>query len=153
MPVLPAPAKLAQWAKHQFEGKVDEIILVGRLLSGPLRQSRLKGMEMGFREVLPSAQHARLVHLNGEGEFSRSLDAVRKYLRFSLAERTLVGALNDSSALGALCAFHEAGRTANCGVVSQGASAEGRAELRNIGTRLVGSVGYLPRGMGGMSWP
>ena len=139
---------LGLWAKHNFQGRIDEIILLGRPLAGPLLQSRLKGIEMGIREVLPSAQHARVVHLNGEGEFSRSLDTVRKHLRLNLAERTLVGAVNDPSALAALCAFHEMGRTANCGVVSQGASAEGRAELRNLATRLVGSVGYFPERYG-----
>jgi ribose transport system substrate-binding protein len=139
---------LGHWAKQHFQGRVDEIILLGRPLSGPLLQSRLTGVEMGIRDVLPAAQHARVVQINGDGEFSRSLDAVRKYLRYSLAEKTLVGAVNDPSALGSLCAFHEMGRTLNCGVVSQGASSDGRAELRTPGTRLVGSVGYFPEKYG-----
>ena len=42
--------------------------------------------------------------------FRPALERVRKHLRESKAKRILVGAANDSSALGALRAFQEAGR-------------------------------------------
>ncbi|PYQ80946.1 MAG: LacI family transcriptional regulator, partial [Acidobacteria bacterium] len=60
----------------------------------------------------------------------------------------VVGAINDPSALGALRAFQEAGRTASCAIVGHNASPEGRAELRQPGTRLVGSVAYFPEKYG-----
>jgi ribose transport system substrate-binding protein len=139
---------LGDWAKHNTHGSIEELILLGRPLAGPVPQSRLKGIEMGLRETLPTIQHCRIVHLNGDGQFSRSLDAIRKYVRHNFDGMTLVGAINDASALGALCAFHEVGRASNCAVISQGASAEGRAELRRHGSRLVGSVGYFPEKYG-----
>ena len=60
----------------------------------------------------------------------------------------LVGAINDPSALGALRAFQEAGRADCCAVMGQNASPEGRAELREPGTRLIGSVAYFPEKYG-----
>jgi ribose transport system substrate-binding protein len=134
---------LGQWAMRHFEGEADEIILLGRPSSGPWLQARLRGVEAGLREVLPKVGEAKVVHLAG-GEYSQSLEAVRKHLRYDRASRILVGAINDASALGALCAFHEAGRLAECGVVGQGASTDARAELRNPRTRFIGSVAYFP---------
>jgi len=60
----------------------------------------------------------------------------------------LVGAINDASALGALRAFQEAGRTDCCAIMGQNASPEGRAELRLSGTRMIGSVAFFPEKYG-----
>ena len=46
------------------------------------------------------------------------------------AERVLVGAANDSSALGAARAFQEAGRGDDCAIAGQNAEPDARAELR-----------------------
>jgi ribose transport system substrate-binding protein len=77
-----------------------------------------------------------------------TFEAMRRYLRTSRARRILVGAINDPSALGALRAFQEAGRTASCAIMGQNASPEGRAELRQANTRLIGSVAYFPEKYG-----
>jgi ribose transport system substrate-binding protein len=73
---------------------------------------------------------------------------VRRRLRFSKTKHTLVGAATDPSALGALRAFQEMGRAAECAVVGQNAEPEGRAELRESDTRLIGSVAYFPEKYG-----
>jgi ribose transport system substrate-binding protein len=73
---------------------------------------------------------------------------MRKHLRSSRSRRMLVGAINDPSALGALRAFQEAGRAECCAIMGQNASPEGRAELREPGTRLIGSVAYFPEKYG-----
>jgi ribose transport system substrate-binding protein len=59
-----------------------------------------------------------------------------------------VGAINDPSALGALRAFQEVGRTDACAIMGQNASPEGRGELRQPDTRLIGSVAYFPEKYG-----
>jgi ribose transport system substrate-binding protein len=139
---------LGNWARHHFDGEVEEILLVEREFSGPWLQARLKGVETGIREALPAAQQARILRIEGGGEFNRTSDAVHRYLRNSRAKKILVGTINDASALGALCAFHEFGRTDDCAIMGQSASAEVRAELRRPGTRLIGSVGYFPERYG-----
>jgi ribose transport system substrate-binding protein len=73
---------------------------------------------------------------------------VRKYLRTSKAKHILVGAANDSGALGALRAFEEAGRISECAIASQNAEPEGRAEMREPHTRLIGSVAFFPEQYG-----
>jgi ribose transport system substrate-binding protein len=87
-------------------------------------------------------------YLDGDGRLGNSFEAMRKHLRMSRARRFLVGAINDPSALGALRAFQEAGRTESCAIMGQNASPEGRAELREPGTRLIGSVAYFPEKYG-----
>ena len=59
-----------------------------------------------------------------------------------------LGAANDSSALGALRAFQECGRSAYCTVVGEGGEPEARAEMRENGTRLIGSVAFFPERYG-----
>ncbi len=64
------------------------------------------------------------------------------------SRRIVVGAINDVSAIGALRAFEEAGRADHCAAMGQNASPEGRAELRQPATRLVGSVAFFPERYG-----
>jgi len=64
----------------------------------------------GIGEVLRLPAACRTVSIDGDGQFQTCLERVRKYLRESKSKRTLVGAANDPSALGALRAFEEAGR-------------------------------------------
>ena len=90
----------------------------------------------------------RTVSIDGDGQFQTALERVRKHLRESKAKRILVGAANDPSALGALRAFEEAGRAAECAVAGQNAELEARAEMRSARTRLVASVGYFPEKYG-----
>jgi ribose transport system substrate-binding protein len=139
---------LGRWAKQQWHGEVDEIVLIELKRAGSLPQMRLTGMLVGMKDVCPPLEHCRVTYLDGDGRLGNSFEAMRKHLRISRARRFLVGAINDPSALGALRAFQEAGRTESCAIMGQNASPEGRAELREPGTRLIGSVAYFPEKYG-----
>lgn len=139
---------LGQWAKKEWKSEVDEIILLELRRAGNLPQMRLTGLLVGINLVLPSTKNCRVIYLDGDGELGASVEAVRRHLRFSRARRILVGANNDLSAVGALRAFEEAGRTECCAIMGQNASIEGRQELRRPNTRLVGSVAYFPERYG-----
>jgi ribose transport system substrate-binding protein len=139
---------LAEWARRNWSGQVDELVLLELSMAGPLLQSRLIGVETGFREILPSQEKLRTVHLQGSGRFGDTLELMRKHLRRTRARRIVVGAANDPCALGALRAFEEAGWGEECAVMGQGGSAEGRAELRRPGTRLIGTVAFFPETYG-----
>jgi len=139
---------LGRWAKQRWQGEVDEIVLVVLKRAGSLPQMRLTGMLVGMKEVCPHLEDRRVTYLDGDGVLGDSFEATRKYLRTSKSRRIVVGAINDPSALGALRAFQEAGRTDACAIVGHNASPEGRAELRQPGTRLVGSVAYFPEKYG-----
>ena len=129
--------------KHHWNGQVDEIIMLVFDRATPIPRSRITGTLVGMREVLPALENCPAVYLEGDGCFEPSLKAVRKHLQRTAAKRTLVGAINDSSALGALRAFEEAGRADVVAIVGQNASPEGRAELRRL-SRFIGSVAYFP---------
>jgi len=139
---------LGRWVKECWHSEVDEILLLELKRAGSLPRMRLSGLLVGINQVLPSAANCRVTYLEGDGELGPSFEAVRKHLRFSHARHVVVGAINDPSALGALRAFQEAGRTENCVVMGQNASPEGRAELRQPKTRFVGSVAYFPERYG-----
>jgi ribose transport system substrate-binding protein len=139
---------LGRWAKQQWHSGVDEIVLIALERAGNLPKMRLTGMLVGMKEVFPQLESCKVAYLDGDGKLGNSFEAVRRHLRGSRARRILVGAINDPSALGALRAFQEAGRTDCCAIMGQNASPEGRAELRQPGTRLIGSVAYFPEKYG-----
>jgi ribose transport system substrate-binding protein len=139
---------LGKWAKKNWKSHVDEVLVLELSAAGALPQSRLTGTLDGIMEVLPQIAHSKIVHVEGHGQFHGSLAAVRKHLKRASAGNTLVVAVNDPSAIGALRAFDEAGRTTHCAAVSQNASEEARDEMRRPGTRLIGSVAYFPENYG-----
>lgn len=135
---------LGRWAKKFWKG-ADELLLLELSMAGPLLQSRLLGVEVGVKEVLPNLP---VLRLKGTAQFGDTLTLIRKHLSRTQARRVLVGAVNDPCALGALRGFEESGLVENCAVMGQGGSAEGRAELRRSGTRLVGTVAFFPEQYG-----
>ena len=139
---------LGRWVKEHWHSEVDEIILLELPRAGNLPQMRLTGMLVGINLVLPTAKNCRITHLNGDGDLGPSFEVVRKYIRGARSRRLIVGAINDVSAIGALRAFQEAGRAETCAIMGQNASPEGRAELREPNTRLVGSVAFFPERYG-----
>lgn len=139
---------LGRWAKKYWYGKVDEVLLLELPIAGPLPQLRITGTLAGLTQMLPSIRNSNFVHLNGNGKFETSLEVVRRHLRHIKPKRTLVAAVNDPSALGALRAFEESGRAHLCAVMGQNAIRDARDELRRPGTPLIGSVGYFPERYG-----
>lgn len=139
---------LGKWAKENWTGFVDEILLIEECIAGPLPQSRLTGALTGMREVLPDLGRATVTRFDGKGAFGPSLDLVRKHLRRQSRKRTLVAAINDPSALGAVRAFEECGCASFCAVMGQNAITEACEEMRKPGSRLVGSVAYFPERYG-----
>ena len=139
---------LGRWAKHRWNSEVDDVVLVELKRAGSLPQMRLTGMLVGMKEACPHLENCRVTYLDGNGVLGDSFEAMRRHLRTNKSRRILVGSINDPSALGALRAFQEAGRTETCAIVSHNASPEGRMELRQAGTRLVGSVAYFPEKYG-----
>jgi ribose transport system substrate-binding protein len=139
---------LGRWAKRNWDSDVDEILLIELQRAGALPQARIRGLMSGIGEVIRIPETCKIVSLDGDGQFQTSLERVRKHLRQSQSKRVLVGAANDSSALGALRAYEEAGRAHECVVVGQNGEPEARAELRAGRSQLIASVGYFPEKYG-----
>lgn len=139
---------LGRWAKQQWGGHVDEVLLLDLAVAGSIPRARLAGMMDGIRGVLGSVPQSAITVLNGNGRFARSLELVRRHLRKSRPKRALVGGINDPSAIAALRAFQELGMESCCAGMGQNASLEARAELRRPGSRLIGSVAFFPEKYG-----
>lgn len=135
---------LGQWANKHWEGSADEIVLLEVARAGSVPQTRIRGMLAGVHEVMREPNRCRMIHLDGDGAFGPSQERMRAHLRGSEAQRILVGAATDPSAIGALRAFEEVGRSAHCAVVGQNADPEGRAEIRKPKTSFIGSVAFFP---------
>src|ERR1035437_2331890 len=139
---------IANWADQHWEGKVDEVLLVGMPQVGSLPEARLTGSLLGIRETLPNLADIKISVVSGNGQRDTSHEAVRQHLKSSTAKRVLVSAINDLSAIGAQDAFKEAGCLQNCAIVGQNGSIEARLEMRDPDSRLVGSVAYFPEQYG-----
>jgi len=139
---------LGRWASAHWQGVVEEILMIEISRAGSVVQARIRGMVAGIHETLRRSDQCRAIHVDGDGQFRTTLECVRKHLRITKAKHILVGAANDPSAVGAVRAFQEAGRAEECAVVGHNAEPEGRAELRDPRTRLIGSVAYFPEKYG-----
>jgi ribose transport system substrate-binding protein len=139
---------MGKWVRQHWHGEIDEIIMMALPRAGNLPRMRLTGMLAGLKEILPAQENCKVTILDGDGVLATSFNEVRKHLRTNRGERFLIGAVNDPSALGALRAFQEAGKAECCAIMGQNASPEGRAEMRQPETRLIGSVGYFPERYG-----
>jgi len=139
---------LGRWTRDNWNGEVDQLVLIDLPIAGSLLELRLAGLVDGLRSELPKILETPMARLNGRGNFEQVLDVLRKYLRRSGLRRTLIGTVNDVCALAALRAFEEAGAAQQCAVMGQNALREARVELRRPGTRLVGSVAYFPERYG-----
>jgi ribose transport system substrate-binding protein len=139
---------LGRWARKHWSGEVDEVLVIELQRAGSLPKARMRGLLAGLSEVLRTPEPCRIVPIDGDGQFQITMERVRKHLRESKSKRILVGAANDSSALGALRAFQEAGRAEDCAIVGQNAEPEARAELRSPRSRLIASVAYFPEQYG-----
>jgi len=140
---------LGRWVKQNWQGQVDEIILVEYPRAGLFARSRLTGTVVGLKEILPDIEDSRVVFLNGQANFGASLEATRKHLRRApKSEHTIISGIDDPSTIGALRAVEEAGRGDQCVALGHGGSPEGRAELRRPRTRMVASVAYFPEKYG-----
>ena len=139
---------LGRWAKKNWFGEVDEVLLLEIARAGSLPKSRVRGIAAGLKEVLRLPEHTPILTIDADGQFKTALEQVRRHLRGTQSRRILVGAANDNSALGALRAFEEAGRAQQCAVVGQNAEPEARAEMREPRSRLIGSVAFFPEKYG-----
>jgi ribose transport system substrate-binding protein len=137
---------LGRWANKEWRGEIDEVLMIEIRRAGSVPQTRIQGMITGLHETVRNRAH--IFNMDGDGQFGKSLECVRRHLRSSKAKRILVGAATDPSALGALRAFQEAGRTHECAIVGHNAEPEGRKELREPSARLIGSVAYFPEKYG-----
>ena len=145
---LIAGKALGRWAKDNWKGQADRIVLLELPIAGSLIELRSTGFIDGLHAELPESVNTPVIHLNGRGDYDQVVETTRQFLRRAKAKRTLIGTVNDICALATLKVWEEAGALDMCAVASQNAIREARDELRRPNTRLVGSVAYFPERYG-----
>jgi ribose transport system substrate-binding protein len=139
---------LARWAKQNWTGHVDQVLLLELLAAGAVPKLRLTGIIKGIQTVLPSLPEGCISHVDTQGDFVNAMQRVRRFIRSTPPRKVLIGGVNDPSVLGALRAFEEAGRLTDCAAMGLGAIGEARAEIRRKNGRLIGSVAFFPERYG-----
>jgi ribose transport system substrate-binding protein len=140
---------LARWTAENWKNGAEQIILLGVDAAGPLLNARLTGVLDGINEVSTFAHNIPTHHYDTKGgQFEATLDIMRRHIRRRKPERAIIGAVNDSTALGALQAFREAGLERSCAIAGQDGSLAAREEMRRHSSRLICSVAYFPESYG-----
>ena len=145
---LIAGRHLAHWAAQHWKGEVDQLLLLELPKAGRTPNARILGSMLGILESIPGLEESQIRILRTSGHYESAFTQLRALLRRQRSRRTLVAAINDPSALGALHAFREAGRESECAIVGHNASPESHGELLRRSSRLIASVGYFPERYG-----
>jgi ribose transport system substrate-binding protein len=138
-----AGVMLAQHAHREWKGKADRVLGVGFSEAGSFVQSRISGAFDGIRERLPGLAATQFVQIDGRGMREASRNAMLAFLsNAGSAQRTLVAAATDSSALGVLDAIRETGNEENFAIVGQDCIPEVLEELRKGDSAIIGSISH-----------
>ena len=140
---------LGRWAKQHGPSEIDRDLLLALERAGSLPKMRLTGMLVGMKEICPQLENAQ-VDVSGRRRQARrklrcDAEAPSRQPRPPLPDR------RDQRSERARRHSRAAGSRAQrvrCAIMGQNASPEGRAELREPGTRMIGSVAYFPEKYG-----
>lgn len=140
----------AQYAKDNWDGKVDAILVLELPQSGPIPAARMQGMVEGLQDSLgtkvPEDMIFRLDSKNTQDEsFKKVSDTLPKIPN---AEHIVGVTINDGTALGVVAALEAAGRKNQDIVVGQGADPSGQEEMMKDGSLYLGATGYFPEKYG-----
>jgi len=133
---------LAQHAIDKWKGKVDWTVGLDIADAGSFVQSRITGAFQGIRSRLPDLGLDQFVRLEGGGLRPRSNQVTADFLRAHKRQRILIAAATDTSALGAVQAVRDAGRSQQVAIVGQDCIQEALDEMRSHSEPLIGSVSH-----------
>jgi len=142
---------LAGFAKSNWRGHADHILLLEIPEAGPVPHERVIGTLDGMRSVLPKLDEHRVLRRNGKGtEMGGYLATRRVFGSVAKRARLLIAAANDECARGAIRAVREAGREEITAIMAQGwGPSDGvEDEISKTGSPLIGAVAYFPEKYG-----
>jgi ribose transport system substrate-binding protein len=145
---LMAGELLGQYAVQKWAGRVDKVLSLDLPLSGATPGARMQGQIDALRALVPIPEED-IIHLDSRNAFEHSRQVVAEVLpALKGAERIVVLAINDETALGAQTAFEEAGSANRMITVSLGADPVGLKALRAPNSRILGAVAFFPERYG-----
>ena len=134
---------LAQHAVSKWKSKADWVIGLDVAEAGSFVQSRVNGAFVGVRSLLSDIPADRYIRLDGRGLRETSARVLGDFFkRRPRAERMLIAAATDTSALGALQVTMQGGREKNVAIVGQDCIPEMMEEMKKPSSPVVGSISH-----------
>ena len=144
-----AGVPLGNWLKAHWDGCFDRLIILEEPRAGALPAARIQGMLDGLQSVIgPVPPKKRLTLNSGNASEISEREMTAALQRLPDEHRLAVISFNDDAAIGALMAARQLRREADVAIVGQGADRRVREELRQPGSRIVGSTAYEPERYG-----
>jgi ribose transport system substrate-binding protein len=144
-----AGVALGSWLSKYWNKTLDWLIILEEQRPGALPAARIQGQLDGLQEMIGQVPASKIIYLDSGNttEVSR-INMLQALERLPTARRLAIICFNDDAAIGALSAARQAGRQDDVAIVGQGADRIVRRELRNPGSRLIGSAAYWPEQYG-----
>ncbi|MBE7555896.1 MAG: sugar ABC transporter substrate-binding protein [Anaerolineales bacterium] len=140
----------AEYAKQNWDGQVDAILLLELPQSGPIPAARMQGMLEGLQDNLETKVPDDMVfRLDSKNTQDEAFKVVGDTLpKIPDAEHIVGMTINDGTALGTIAALEAANRKDQAIVVGQGADPSGQEEIMKEGSIYLGATGYFPEKYG-----
>lgn len=146
---LTAGQALADHAIQHWKKRINLLLLLDLPAGGPVLQSRMTGVLRGLEERLGPIPASKIMRVDGKGTQRESAAAVRDALSdIGDANRILVSAVNDESALGALEVIRELGFGDVSAIVGHGGSSEVWPEIADASSPFIGTTYFFPEQYG-----
>lgn len=134
---------LAEFAKKQWNGRVEWILGLDIEEAGPIVQSRITGAFQGIKSRLPDLPVELFVRLDGRGMRDQTAKLVADFMnRHPKDHHILIAGVTDTSALGALEAAGALKRERHVAIVGQDCIPEAIEEMRRPESPWIGSVSH-----------
>ncbi len=144
-----AGTALGHWIQKQWQGQFDHLLVLEEPRAGATPAARMQGQLAGLQEVIGTIGPSRLIRLDGGNDSGVSEAAVLATLeKLPTLHRLAVLSFNDDVAVGALAAGRKLGREQDLVIVGQGVDRNVRREIRQPGSRIIGSTAYWPERYG-----
>jgi len=134
---------LGAYAQKMWAGRVDLVVGLELHRAGTFVQSRITGAFEGIRTRVRDIREDQFVRVDGAGLKEESRRAMRSVLlKQRKAQKILLAANNDTSALGALLAAQELRRETQLAIVSHDCIPEVLEEMKRKASPVIGSVSH-----------
>lgn len=146
---LLAGEALGTFARKQWQGNFDKLVLLESSLSAAATMARLTGTVEGLNNTLNIDASTRVIHVDGLASIETSRVAcLRVFKSLPRRSKMLISCFNDLSAMGAVQAVRALGVADQVAIVGQNGTAEARAELALTSSPLIATVAYFPERYG-----
>ncbi|MEN8171819.1 MAG: substrate-binding domain-containing protein [Chloroflexota bacterium] len=140
-----AGVAMGQWLQTEWGGIFDRVLVLEEPRAGALPAARIQGQLDGVIDLVGKLPKDKLIFLDSGNTSSMSEARVTKIIKsIPDVHRIAVLSFNTDAAIGALRAARRLGREQDVIIVGQGADRLLLDEIRQPGSRVIGSTTYMP---------